>query len=165
MTIYGDVWRKVHGTVTGKPDNFSWIIENKLAGSAIPTSIDEVQWAIEQGVKSIVTVREEPLDDDWVKDVNYLHIMSNDMGVPDFNDLVEAIDFIHRRITYDNEPVLVHCLAGLGRTGVILACYLVKYQNLSADEATQKVREERPGSIQSYPQEEIIFRFEKSLSN
>tara|TARA_B100000929_G_scaffold88492_1_gene69232 strand:- start:110 stop:604 length:495 start_codon:yes stop_codon:yes gene_type:complete len=162
MTIYGDVWRKVHGTVTGKPDKFSWLIENKLAGCGIPTSIDEVQWVIKQGVKSIVTVREEPLDENWVKDVNYLHILSNDMGVPEFVDLVSAVDFIHRRIT-NNEPVLVHCLAGMGRTGTILASYLVKYQNMSADEAIQKVREERPGSIQSYPQEEIIFRFEKSL--
>ncbi len=162
MTIYGDVWRKVHGTVTGKPDNFSWLIENKLAGSAIPTSIDEVQWLIDQGVKSIVTIREEPLADEWIKDMNYLHIMSNDMGVPEFDDLIHAVDFIHRRIM-NNEPVLVHCLAGIGRTGTILACYLVKYKNMTADEATQKVREERPGSIQSYPQEEIIFRFSKSL--
>ena len=162
MTIYGDVWRKVHGTITGRPDKFSWLIENKLAGSGIPTTIDEVQWTIEQGVKSIVTVREEPLDDSWIKDVNYLHVLSNDMGVPDFDDLVHAVDFIHHRIT-NNEPVMVHCLAGMGRTGTVLACYLVKYQNMSADEATEKVREERPGSIQSYPQEEIIFRFEKSL--
>ena len=162
MTIYGDVWRKVHGTVTGRPDKFSWLIENKLAGSGIPTSIDEVQWVIKQGVKSIVTIREESLDDDWVKDVKYLHVLSNDMGVPEFVDLVSAVDFIHRRITH-NEPVLVHCLAGMGRTGVILACYLVKYQKMSASEATEKVREERPGSIQSYPQEEIIFQFEKSL--
>ena len=162
MTIYGDVWRKVHGTVTGKPDNFSWLIENKLAGSAIPTSIDEVQWVKEQGIKSILTIREEPLNTAWVKNVNYLHIISNDMGVPEFDDLIHAVDFIHQRLN-ENEPVLVHCLAGLGRTGTILACYLVKYQNMSADEATQKVREERPGSIQSYPQEEIIFRFEKSL--
>ena len=162
MTIYGDVWRKVHGTVTGKPDNFSWLIENKLAGSAIPTSNDEVQWAVGQGIKSIVTVREEPLDDTWVKNINYLHVLSNDMGVPEFNDLVCAVDFIHKRIT-NNEPVMVHCLAGLGRTGTVLACYLIKYQNLSADEAIQKVREERPGSIQSYPQEEIIFQFTKSL--
>jgi len=162
MTIYGDVWRKVHGTVTGKPDNFSWIIENKLAGSAIPTSIDEVQWAIEQGVKSIVTIREDPLDDDWVKDVNYLHVSSNDMGVPEFTDLTFAVDFIHRRIT-NSEPVMVHCLAGMGRTGTLLACYLIKYQKMSANEATEKVRRERPGSIQSYPQEEIIFRFEKFL--
>ena len=163
MTIYGDVWRKVHGTVTGRPDNFSWIIENKLAGSAIPTSIDEVKWVIDQGVKSIVTIREEPLDESWIKDVNYLHILSNDMSVPEFDDLIYAVDFIHRRIT-NNEPVLVHCLAGMGRTGVILACYLIKYQKMSASEATEKIREERPGSIQSYPQEEIIFRFEKSLN-
>ena len=162
MTIYGDVWRKVHGTVTGRPDKFSWLIENKLAGSGIPTSIDEVEWAIKQGVKSIVTIREEPLDESWIKDVNYLHILSNDMGVPEFDDLVYAVDFIHRRIT-SNEPVMVHCLAGMGRTGVILACYLVNHQKMSASEATEKVREERPGSIQSYPQEEIIFRFEKSL--
>jgi atypical dual specificity phosphatase len=162
MTIYGDVWRKVHGTITGRPDRFSWLIENKLAGSAIPTSIDEVKWLLEQGVKSIVTVREEPLDESWMKDVNYLHVVSNDMGVPEFDDLIHAVDFIHRRIT-NNEPVLVHCLAGMGRTGTVLACYLVKYQNMSADEATQKVREERSGSIQSYSQEEVIFRFEKSL--
>ena len=162
MTIYGDIWRKVHGTVTGRPDKFSWLIENKLAGSGIPTSIDEVQWVIKQGVKSIVTVREEPLDEIWIKDVNYLHILSNDMGIPEFADLVSAVDFIHRRIT-NNEPVMVHCLAGMGRTGVILACYLVKYQKMSANEATEKVRKERPGSIQSYPQEEIVFRFEKSL--
>ena len=162
MTIYGDVWRKVHGAVTGKPDNFSWLLENKLAGSAIPTSIDEVQWAIDQGVKSIVTIREEPLDDSWIKDVNYLHVHSDDMGVPEFDDLVNTVDFIHKRIT-SNEPVMVHCLAGLGRTGTVLACYLIKHQKMSADKAIQKVRDERPGSIQSFPQEEIIFQFAKSL--
>ena len=164
MTKIGDVKRKLHGKIWKKPDNFSWLIEGKLAGSAIPTSTDEVEWVIEQGVKSIVTVKEEPLDESWIKDVNYLHVLSNDMGVPEFVDLVSAVDFIHRRIT-NNEPVMVHCLAGLGRTGTILASYLVKYQKMSADEATKKVREERPGSIQSYPQEEIIFQFEKSLKH
>jgi len=164
MTIYGDVWRKIHGSVTGRPYKFSWLIENKLAGSSIPTSIDEMQWVIDQGVKSIVTVKEEPLDDDWVKDVNYLHVHSNDMNVPEFDDLTHAINFIHRRIT-NNEPVMVHCLAGLGRTGTLLACYLVKHQKMSADDAIQKVREERPGSIQSYPQEEMIFQFAKSLQS
>ena len=162
MTKIGDVKRNLHGKIWKKPDNFSWIIEGKLAGSAIPTSIDEVEWVIDQGVKSIVTIREEPLDTDYTNNVNYFHVHSNDMGVPEFDDLVKTVNFIHDRIVND-EPVMVHCLAGLGRTGTILACYLIKYKKMSADEAIQKVRDERPGSIQSFSQEEIIFQFAKSL--
>tara|TARA_B100000745_G_scaffold242818_1_gene165089 strand:+ start:128 stop:622 length:495 start_codon:yes stop_codon:yes gene_type:complete len=160
MTKIGDAKRKLHGMITGKPDNFSWIIEEKLAGSAIPTSKEEIDWLKQEGVKSIVTIREEPLEDEWIKDVNYLHVHSNDMGIPEFSDLVNSVDFIHQRITND-EPVMVHCLAGLGRTGTILACYLIKYEDMAADDAIEKVRRERHGSIQSFSQEEIIFRFEK----
>ena len=162
MTKIGDAKRKLHGMITGKPDNFSWIIEKKLAGSAIPTSKEEIDWVKQEGVKSIVTIREEPLEKAWLEDVNYLHIHSNDMGVPEFDDLISSVDFLHQRITND-EPVMVHCLAGLGRTGTILACYLIKYEQMSADDAIQKVRNERHGSIQSFSQEEIIFRFEKSV--
>ena len=160
MTKIGDAKRKLHGMITGKPDNFSWIIEEKLAGSAIPTSKEEIDWIKQEGVKSIVTIREEPLEDEWIKDVNYLHVHSNDMGIPEFSDLVNSVDFIHQRITND-EPVMVHCLAGLGRTGTILACYLIKYKDMTANDAIKKVRQERHGSIQSFSQEEIIFRFEK----
>jgi len=162
MTKIGDAKRKLHGMITGKPDNFSWIIEKKLAGSAIPTSKEEVDWLKEEGVKSIVTIREEPLDDDWIDDIEYLHIHSNDMGVPEFDDLISSVDFIHRQLE-NNKPVMVHCLAGLGRTGIILACYLIKYEKMSADDAITKIRKERSGSIQSYSQEEIIFRFEKFI--
>ena len=160
MTKIGDAKRKLHGMITGKPDNFSWIIEEKLAGSAIPTSKEEIDWIKQEGVKSIVTIREQSLDENWVDGIKYLHVHSNDMGVPEFDDLVNSVDFIHSRIMA-NEPVMVHCLAGLGRTGTILACYLIKYQNTSADDAIQKIRKERHGSIQSFSQEEIIFRFEE----
>ena len=162
MTKIGDAKRKLHGMITGKPDNFSWLIPEKLAGSAIPTSLEEIKWALNEGVKSIVTIREEALEFPLPAEMKYLHVHSNDMGVPEFDDLVHAVDFIHTRIT-SNEPVMVHCLAGLGRTGTILACYLIKYKKMPADDAIQKVRNERPGSIQSFPQEEIIYQFAKSL--
>ena len=164
MTKIGDAKRKLHGMITGKPDNFSWLIEKKLAGSAIPTSKDEINWLHEQGVKSIVTIREEPLDENWVGEMKYLHVHSNDMGVPTFDDLKESVDFIHNRIE-DNEPVMVHCLAGLGRTGTILACYLIKYEKMSAEDAIQHVREKRHGSIQSFVQEELIFQYAKTLND
>ena len=49
-------------------------------------------WLHEQGVKSIVTIREEPLNDDWIDDMNYLHVLSDDMGVPSFDDLKNSVD-------------------------------------------------------------------------
>ena len=163
MTKIGDAKRKIHGMITGKPDNFSWLVDDKLAGSAIPTSKEEIDWVKQEGVKSIVTIREEPLEEEWIKDINYLHIHSNDMGVPEFEDLINSVDFIHERLV-NNEPVMVHCLAGLGRTGTILACYLIKYEKMLADDAITKIRKQRSGSIQSYSQEEIIFRFEKFVN-
>ena len=162
MTKIGDAKRKLHGMITGKPDNFSWLIEGKLAGSAIPTSKEEVKWLQEEGVKSIVTIREVPLDEDWVDEMKYLHVLSDDMGVPSFDDLKSSVDYIDKKIQ-NKEPVMVHCLAGLGRTGTILACYLIKYEKMSAVDAIQHIREKRHGSIQSFVQEEMIFQYEKTL--
>ena len=164
MTKIGDAKRKLHGMITGKPDNFSWLIEGKLAGSAIPTSKDEIKWLQEQGVKSIVTIREVPLDDDWIDKMKYLHVLSDDMGVPSFDDLKNSVEYVRERIQ-NNEPVMVHCLAGLGRTGTILACYLIKYEKMSAENAIRHVREKRHGSIQSFVQEEMIFQYEKALND
>ena len=162
MTKIGDAKRKLHGKLTGRPDNFSWLIVGKLAGSAIPTSKKEIEWIQEEGVKSIVTIREEPLNEDWVHGMDYLHVLSDDMGVPSFDDLKNSVDYIHQRIQ-NKKPVMVHCLAGLGRTGTILACYLIKYEKMSAVDAIQLIREQRHGSIQSFVQEEIIFQYEKTL--
>ncbi len=59
----------------------------------------------------------------------------------------------------------VNCAAGLGRAGTILACYFIKYKNFSAKEAIEKIRKERPGSIQSDVQELAISYYEKYVRN
>jgi len=60
---------------------------------------------------------------------------------------------------------MVHCAAGLGRAGTILACYFIKYMKCTAEEAINKVREQRPGSIQSETQELAITFYEKHIDN
>ena len=162
MSKPGNIWRKVHGKITKKPTNFSWLIEQKLAGSGMPTSFDELDWILKQGVKSIVTMTENPLPKDWVDDISYLHVPTPDYTAPDMEIIDTTIDFIHEKIS-NNQAVMVHCAAGMGRAGTILACYLVKYQKFSATDAINKVRKERPGSIQSEIQELAITFYEKHI--
>jgi atypical dual specificity phosphatase len=153
----------VHGKITKKPTNFSWLINNKLAGSGMPTSFAELDWIIKQGVKSIITMTEEPLPESWIKSVQYLHVPTEDLSAPDMEKIDLAVDFIQERIKND-EPTMVHCAAGIGRTGTILACYLIKYQKLSVKTAIDKVRLERPGSIQSESQEIAISLYHKFIN-
>ncbi len=79
MSKPGNIWRKVHGKITKKPTNFSWLIEEELAGSGMPTSFDEFNWIVNQGVKSIVTMTENSLPDEWVQCIDYLHVPTPDL--------------------------------------------------------------------------------------
>jgi atypical dual specificity phosphatase len=159
----GNLWRKVHGRITKKPTNFSWLINSKLAGSGMPTSSAELEWVIKTGIKSIVTMTEEPLPESWIKNIKYLHVPTGDLSAPDMEKIDNTIDYIHERIK-NNEPTMVHCAAGIGRTGTILACYLIKYHDLSTKDAIDKVRKERPGSVQSESQEIAIGLYHKFIN-
>lgn len=163
MSKPGNIWRKIHGKVTKKPTNFSWLISNKLAGSGMPTTPSEIEWVQTQGVRSIVTMTEESLPESWVKDIKYLHVPTEDLSAPDMDQIDQAVEFIHERLQ-NNEPVMVHCAAGIGRTGTILACYLIKYQKATAREAIEKVRKARPGSVQSESQEIAIGLYYKHVN-
>ncbi len=164
MSKPGNIWRKVHGKITKKPTNFSWLIDEKLAGSGIPTSSDEFNWILSQGINSIVTMTENSLPDDWTKKIDYLHVPTPDLTAPDMDEIDLAVDFINEQIN-NEQSVMVHCAAGLGRAGTILACYFIKYQNFSAKQAIKKIRDKRPGSIQSESQELAIGFYEKHVKN
>ena len=105
---------------------------------------------------------EQALPESWVQGIYYLHVPTEDLGAPDVEKIDNAVDFIHERIN-NKEPTMVHCAAGIGRTGVILSCYLIKYENYSANDAIQVVRKKRPGSIQSESQEIAITFYEKQI--
>jgi atypical dual specificity phosphatase len=116
-----------------------------------------------------VTVREVPLPSVWLNDadnivVDYLHLRVEDYGSPSLEDLGNAVTFIHKQIA-ENRPVVVHCAAGKGRTGEVLAAYLMMSENLTAIEAIEKLRGIRPGSVQSVAQETALAMYEKYLSH
>ncbi|MYG32707.1 MAG: protein tyrosine phosphatase [Cenarchaeum sp. SB0677_bin_16] len=162
MSRPGNLWRSIHGHITHRPTNFSWVLPDVLAGSGIPTTKNEFEWMLNQGVKSVVTMTEEPLPEAWVRDIHYKHSPTPDMAAPTPEVIDKTVDFIHNNISV-GRPVMVHCAAGLGRAGTILACYLIKYKGRDAQQAIADIRKKRPGSIQSTIQEVIISLYEKRI--
>jgi atypical dual specificity phosphatase len=135
--------------------DFSWVIEDELAGSRGPRSREDLVSLKEQGIGALVRLVEP--DEGWVtvKEVN-------DVGLEDYNEPVR--DFtaptqaqIDKIITYIDSrlergvPVGVSCNAGIGRTGVILACYLV-HKGLTAKDAIELVRKKR-GRMPEIPEQ------------
>ncbi len=57
------------------------------------------------------------------------HFSWMDMDVPTFDymlSIVQVMDFAHS----NNKAILVHCHAGLGRTGLTIACFLIWNEHL-----------------------------------
>ena len=150
--------------ISDRPTNFSWVTEGKLAGSGLPITEDEFRWVVNKGIKSIVSVREVPLPSKWFDggEIDYLHLMVEDYGAPTMEVLDEAVDYIDKKIR-SGKAVLVHCAAGKGRTGALLAAYMIKKENLTAEQAIEKIRLLRPGSVQSLTQETALSMYEKYL--
>lgn len=61
------------------------------------------------------------------------------------------------------QAVAVHCMLGHGRTGTMLACYLVKARALSGAAAIREIRRLRPGSIETREQEQAVIQFHQHL--
>lgn len=60
--------------------------------------------------------------------------------------------------------IAVHCHAGLGRTGLVIACSLVYSHQMPPDEAVATVRLHRPGSVQTARQQEFVTSFHTYLA-
>jgi atypical dual specificity phosphatase len=143
LTKIGNAFRWIYGHVTGKTSNFNWIVKDKLAGSAIPTSLREIRWLYDKhGIKSIVTIKEKRLPSKWleVPKIEYLHLSIEDYGAPSVEELDYLVTHIQRHIDH-GKPVMVHCSGGKGRTGTTLVGYLLKVQDvLNAEEAIHRLK-------------------------
>jgi atypical dual specificity phosphatase len=141
------------------PPGFSWIEKPLLAAMARPSDPEDFAWLREHGVEVLLSLTEERPRRDWAEDANLLvyHEPLEDMEPPTQEQLDRCVSAIVRA-NAQNMGVAVHCGAGLGRTGVVLAAYFVA-RGLSAQSAIARVRRLRPGSVETDEQAVAVEQF------
>ncbi len=75
--------------------------------------------------------------------VHYYRFGIVDFDLPPEELMVEILDTIDRNIAEDN-PVYLHCLAGRGRTGTVVGCWLIRHGS-EPEDALGKIAELRKG--------------------
>ena len=85
-----------------------------------------------------------------------------DMDVPDsLYFMLDIIKDMVYTVTVEKKRVLVHCHAGYGRTGVVIACYKIFKDGISAEESVRQIRLVRPKCIEQKSQLSHCKKFAK----
>ena len=162
MSLFAPVPQEWHLPATFK--RFSWIEPDVLGACIYPQSDLELAELAGLGVSLIVNLHERGHPDPSLErhGIQQLHLPVPDMAAPSQEQLDLGVDAIEAALI-DGGKVVVHCAVGLGRTGTLLACLYVS-RGLNADDAIDRVRSLRPGSIESEVQARAVHSFARLLS-
>ena len=87
-----------------------------------------------------------------------------DMDVPDsLYFMLDIIKEIYDMIKVKKKKVLVHCHAGNGRTGIVVACYLIYTYNYDAENAVKVLRSFRKKCIEKNAQMKYCIKFKQFI--
>lgn len=131
-----------------------------IYASSLPTSREYLEELWKKGVRSIISLTEEPLPEELRKGFNYYHIPIEDFSVPREEQIWEFFEAMEESLKRGG--VVVHCFGGIGRTGTMLALYLVR-TGWKAGDAIDYLRRIRSGSVFTPAQEMLVYDFERML--
>lgn len=149
-----------------------WMVDRMVAASSIATSPEEVDSWMETGVKAVVILAEpHEIARYWGNSDNYfrflkdkgfelLHSPIKDFHAPTLSQLEELVEWMEAKVRA-GKPVLVHCHAGIGRTSMVIAAYLIR-KGYSLEQAVREVRRKIPLALEVDAQLSLVYEYYES---
>ena len=149
-----------------------WVSPGRILASEYPSSVDledagpRLRWLLENGVSAFVDLTEKGGLEPYLKILaeeadrlsaapEYQRWPIRDARTPTVEGMTLIIDAIDAALEA-GKVVYLHCAAGLGRTGVVVGCYLVRH-GMSGKEALEKIprlRRDLPVTTSPYTEDQ-----------
>ena len=137
-----------------------WVSRGRLMAGEYPGSLDledprpKLRRLLKNGIPTFLDLTEagelEPYHEVLAEEARlvgvepeYIRRPVEDWGAPTVEEMPGILDDIDAAVATDR-AVYVHCMAGLGRTGVVVGCYLVRH-GMSGAEALDEIPRLRLG--------------------
>ena len=156
-------------------DNFSFVVPGILAGSALPKGdAKDIATELQRigAIKTVVNLTEttHPAAKEVEKltpGVRVVHMPIQDFDRPSLQQMQAFAELV---MTEEARPILVHCRAGIGRTGTMLAVGTAQLEHTGQIEpfpkgtsAVEYVRARRKGALEVEKQMEAAQEFFSTL--
>lgn len=168
-------------------DRSYWVVRNRLLAGAYPGHQEPEQHAAQLkslwdcGIRSVVNLmQKEERDHDGQPFSDYERALSEfatcadevrfarfeivDVRIPPEDMMKSILDYIDAELAA-GRPVYIHCFGGIGRTGTVVACWLVRHGHASADdvlELLQTLRRPDAAADRESPETRAQRRFVRS---
>jgi protein-tyrosine phosphatase len=139
---------------------FTWIIKNKMAASWWPDASLFERYK-KEGIRVIINCSEFDNRKDIPKEFEFFHIFIPDYGIPTESQLKNFFEITSTCGTKKN-PIVVHCVAGCGRTGIMVVAWAA-FNGYIPDglDPVKWIRKLRPCCLETKEQQELARKLAK----